>query len=205
MCIVFTSIKRYKTGKLFTTFKTNKIRKMAFVNGVNNGFYNDHSFIPWVLLLTTFALWGLSHALSSVFGGFREYGARRAAGAGVGAGAAPVVGAPVAPAAAGGAVAAPASYNGLSRSTGYITDGLKTLLWLLLIPILFNSFWGFSSHVARNLIISIFAIGIIWAFLRGLAHIFHFLHRILDFGLFVLVPLAVAAAALAIDDHHADD
>lgn len=155
-----------------------------------NHIHHDDIIIPWILLLTTFALWALAKTLSLIFGGFHHHRSRTAAvpvaNNGVGAG-------------AGAAVVTP-NESGWHKSSHYVSQGLKMLLWLLLIPILFNTVFGFS-HTARNLIIAIFAIGILWALLRGLGHVFSFLHRILDFGLFVLVPLSIAAAALGIRHH----
>lgn len=160
------------------------------LNNSDTALSSSYWFIPWVLLVTTWAVWAFSSIISNIFGGWRRHSRAAAAAA---------------PAAPGGAVpAAPASDNWYKRSS-YITDGLRTLLWLMLIPVLTNTLFGFTNHHARNLIISVFAIGMFWAFLRGLGHIFNFLHRIVDFGLFVLVPLSIAAAVLGIRAGRLDD
>lgn len=175
---------------------------------VNNNIFNDfdyHGKVPWVLLLTTFAVWGIIKALSNILGGWRSHSVTTTGGAVPAA--APVApaydaeggvappGARVAPAAGGVAVAPMDRYH---RSTKSVTDGLQTLLWLMLIPTLINQVWGFHHHSSRNLIISIFAIGMVWAFLRSIARP---LHRFLDLLLLPLVIMAIAASAKAINHH----
>lgn len=154
----------------------------------NTVYPNNNWFIPVVLLVTTWATWAFSSIISNIFGGWRRYSHAAAPGYGAGGVAAPAAGAT----------------DNWYRGTSYITNGLQTLLWLMLIPVLLNVVLGFSNH-ARNLIISVFAIGMFWALMRGLGHIFNFLHRIVDFLLFAIVPLAIAAAVLAIRNHRLDD
>jgi len=165
-------------------------------------------YIPFVLAVSTFALWGLLRMLSFVFGGWRHHDRVNAAAPAAGAGAAPGYG-PGAGVAA-GPVAAGAGTTGFGgrmyKPTRYVSDGLETLLWLVFFPTVINAFFGFANHTARNLIIAIFSIGLMWAFSRFLGHIpvLGFLHRILDLALLVLVPMSIAAAVLPIRDNHSD-
>jgi hypothetical protein len=155
----------------------------AYVDGI----ISRTAWVPWVLLLTTFALWGFWSIISNLFGGL----AARSANIAAAAGGAAVGGAPGA--AAGAAITSP--WYGRTHDT---TRALRDLLWLLLIPILINTFFGWE-HRARDLIIAIFAIGIVWAFLRGL------LHRFADVLWIPLIALAIAAAGLGIRHRHFDD
>jgi hypothetical protein len=158
----------------------------------------DYGWTPWILFLTTFALWGFSRAFSNIFGtGFSNAGF-----GGFGAGGGGVV-APNA-AAPGGVVAAPGG-NTLYGPGHYISDGLQTLLWLLFVPTIMNQLFGFTNWHARNLIIAIFSIGLIWAILRSIGHVINFLHRIVDLLLLVLVPMALAASILALRHLWGDD
>lgn len=173
---------------------------------------HDHSFIPWVLVITTFALWGLIKMLSFVFGGWRHHARAAAAappaaaGPGYGPGYGPGAGVNAGPVAAGAGAGAGVGVGRFHKPSRFVSDGLETLLWLLLIPTIINSLYGFDDRTARNLIIAIFVIGMLWALLRGLGHIpvLGFLHRIIDLALLALVPMAIAAAALGIRDHHPD-
>jgi len=154
-----------------------------------NGQISHTAWVPWVLLLTTFAIWGAWSILSNLFGGL----AARASGAAVGAGAGgAVAGAPGA--AVGGVAGAGSPWYGRTHDT---THALRDLLWLMLIPVLFNTFFGWEE-TAKNLIIAIFVLGLIWAFLRGL------FHRFADLLWIPLIAMSIAAAALAIDGDHAD-
>jgi hypothetical protein len=174
-----------------------------------NWAYNNHNtFIPWALTITVFGLWGLLKVLSYVFGGQRHHARNRGAVAAPAAGApgyGPGVGANVGPVGAG---AAAGPVGGWYKNSRYVSDGLETLLWLMLIPTLVNTLVGgfHNDHTIRNLIISIFSIGLFWVFFRAIGHIpvLGFLHRFVDLLLLPLVILAIAAASKGISDFHND-
>lgn len=159
---------------------------------------NDYGWIPWVLVITTLALWAFSSMLNGIFGGWREHSARRAAAAGAGGAAAGAPGAAV-------GAAAPGAAPGWQRSTGYVSDALLWLLLLLLVPTVINQFFGFGNETARNLIIAVFSLGLIWALMRWFGHIFHFLARLVDMFLIFIIPLSIAAAVLGLRLRYADD
>jgi hypothetical protein len=137
----------------------------------------DYGFLPWLFTIITFGLWAVLTIFTSAFGGWRAYHYATA------------VGAP-------GAVATTPESDVWYRRSSYVTDALRTLLWLMFVPTVINHIFGFTNIDARNLLIAVFAIGLVWAILRGLGHIMHFLHRVVDILLFVIVPMAIAAAAL---------
>jgi len=145
------------------------------------------AWIAWVLLITVFALWAILSILSKFLGGWNSRGGLGGAvpAAAGGAAGAAVGGAPGAAVGAGGAALAASAWYNRSYNT---SRAFRDLLWLLLIPILTNTVFGWW-HASWALIVSIFAIGLVWAFLR-------FITRLFDFGWIVLAPLAVAAAVL---------